>query len=544
MVDAIGTGDRTCTIGRMTGAEAGGPRKTDDNSPPQRRRCETGGGDAHAISSPLPVPGRRSHLARRPCVRVARGRDGLNGLGKTVQAILGAERAGLHRLLVIGPAIARRNWAREFAKWGGRYTPLVLETFDQLPPAVPLRKPYACIVSYEYAVAKREELRAAGPWDVVIADEAHAMKNPQTKRSRAVLAMGGIAEACNRVWALTGTPLTRHAGEIWNLAYTAGVTQLSYNRWCRKYCVEAGPDQIVGSRCERELHEYLRASGWMLRRTKDEVKLQLPPISYHEMIVEPGTISHAEMQAAFENYDERRQEIADKLAYEEELLKMAMGEAHVLSTELVKLLEGMANSVATLRRINGLRKVHPVASIVEAELESDELDKVIIAYIHRSVGDTLERRLLRFGVSHIRGGVPPRLRDKAITDFQIPRYQSCPDGSPSPRVALVQYEAGATAVNLFEAHEVVCLEVPWVGSTLSQLIARAWRLGQRHPVQVRYAVLEDSMDPDVLRTILRRAREISHILDGVPRELLEDKDGFVSRAHGKTRQQLKEMIVG
>ncbi len=469
----------------------------------------------------------------------------MNGLGKTVQAILGAERANLHRLLVVGPAIARKNWAREFEKWGGRYKPLVLETFQNLPPKVPLRQPYACIVSYEYAVHHREALRLAGPWDALIIDEAHGCKNPSTKRSRAILAAGGVAENCDRVWALTGTPLTRHAGEIWNLAFTAGVTPLSYAKWCRKYCVQV-PFGIVGSKDDMldDLHETLKDSGWMLRRTKDEVKLQLPPISYHEMVVEPGTISHEEMQAAFENYDEKRKEIADRLAMEEELLKMAMGQEHMLSTELIRLLEGMASSVSTLRRINGLRKVHPVASIVEAELESDEVDKIIIAYVHRACGDTLEHRLGRFGVSHIRGGVAPGKRDKAITDFQVPRWRACPDGSPSPRVALVQYEAGATAINLFESHEVVCLEVPWVGSTLSQLIARAWRLGQQHPVQVRYAVLDDSMDRQVLTTLLKRAREISHILDGVPRELLEDRDGYLSPRVGKTKVQLREMMLG
>lgn len=464
------------------------------------------------------------------------------GLGKTVQAIDAATIAKLHRILIVGPAIARRNWAREFQKWGGRFQPILLESSKDRPPAVPLRNPYACIASWEYAVAHKEELRDTGPWDVLIIDEAHGVKNPHSKRSQAVLAGGGIAENCNRVWALTGTPLTRHAGEIWNLAFTAGVTDLSYNRWCRKYCIEGGPDQIVGSRLEQELHEFLVASGWMLRRTKDEVKLQLPPISYHELVVEPGTISHAELQAAFPGEEER--DVFGRLEAETELLKMAMGEKHSLSTELVRLLEGMANSVATLRRINGLRKVNPVASIVEAELEADEVEKIIVAYIHRSVGDTLERRLSRFGVSHIRGGVPPKLRDKAITDFQVPRWRSCPDGSPSPRVALVQYEAGATAINLFEAHEVVCLEVPWVGSTLSQLIARAWRLGQQHPVQVRYVVLEDSMDRGVLRTLLRRAREISHILDGVPRDLLENKDGYRNVAHGKTRAQLRGLILG
>lgn len=427
-------------------------------------------------------------------------------------------------------------------KWGGRFAPILLESSKDHPPAVPLRNPYACIASWEYAVAHQEELRAAGPWEVLVVDEAHACKNPQTKRSKAVMGGGGIAEVCDRVWCLTGTPLTRHAGEIWVLAYTAGVTQLPYYKWCRKYCVETGAGEIKGSKEEQELHDFLKASGWMLRRTKDEVKLQLPPISYHETIVEPGTISHAEMQAAFPGEAER--EVYDRSDLEEEMLKMAMGESHCLSTERIKLLEGLAQSVATLRRINGLRKVHPVASIIESELQSDELDKVIVAYIHRSVGDTLERRLSCYGVSHIRGGVAPKARDKAITNFQVPRWQLCPDGTPSPRVALVQYEAGATAINLFESHEVVCLEVPWVGSTLSQLIARAWRLGQQNPVQVRYAVLEDSMDRDVLRTLLRRAREISHILDGVPRELLEDQDGYLSPRHGKTAQQLKEMILG
>jgi SNF2 family DNA or RNA helicase len=291
-----------------------------------------------------------------------------------------------------------------------------------------------------------------------------------------------------------------------------------------------------------DLHEVLKSSGWMLRRTKEEVKLQLPPISYHEMVVEPGTISHAEIAAAFP--EERERDVWNRLTMEEELLKMALGQAHALSSELISLLEGMANSVATLRRINGLRKVHPVATIVESELEADELDKVIIFYVHRSVGDTLEQRLERFGVSHIRGGAAPTLRDKAVTDFQVPHWQKCPDGGPSPRVALVQYEAGSVAINLFAAHEVVCLEVPWTGSSLSQAIARSWRIGQQHPVQVRYAVLEDSMDPDVLRTLLRRAREISHILDGQPRDLIADQGGYLSRAHGKTREELKEMMIG
>lgn len=467
------------------------------------------------------------------------------GLGKTVQAILGAERANLHRLLVVGPAIARKNWEREFLKWSKRYKPLALETFQNLPPKIPLKQPYACIISYEYAVHHRETLRMAGPWDVLIIDEAHGCKNPSTKRSQALLAANGVAENCDRVWALTGTPLTRHAGEIWNLAYTAGVTPLSYAKWCRRYCIQV-PTGIVGSNDMMldDLHETLKASGWMLRRTKDEVKLQLPPISYHEMIVEPGTISNEEMQAAFENYDQRREEIADKLAMEEELLKMAMGQEHLLSTELIKLLEGLASSVSTLRRINGLRKVHPVISIVEAELESDEIDKIVIAYVHRSCGDTMERRLARFGVSHIRGGVSPGKRDKAVTDFQVPSWKTCPDGSKPPRVALVQYEAGATAINLFEAHHMVALEVPWVGSTLSQMIARLWRLGQKHRCEIRYAVMEDSMDRGVLNTILKRAREISHILDGVPRELIEDRDGALSVFHGKSKKQLREMVLG
>jgi len=468
------------------------------------------------------------------------------GLGKTCQAILGAERAHLHRLLVICPAVARLNWAREFFKWGGRFRPFVLTTFKDLPPMIPLRDPYACIVSWEYAMHHRETLRKAGPWDTLIIDEAHGLKNPNTRRSQAILATGGVGEACNRVWALTGTPLTRHAGEVWNLAYTAGVTHLSYGKWCRRYCDEGAPGQVYGSKPEHldELHQVLKDSGWMLRRTKDEVRLQLPPIRYFEMIVEAGIVSRDEMRAAFDDYDEREQEIAAKFDAEQELLKLALGQPHQLTMELVKVLEGMATSVATVRRINGLRKVHPVASIVEQELESDELDKVIIFYVHRSCGDTLEHRLGRFGVSHIRGGIGAGVRDRAIADFQVPHGSRCPDGRPSPRVALVQYEAGGTAINLFEAHEIVCLEVPWVGSSLSQAIARAWRLGQKHPVQVRYAVLEDSMDRQVLTTLLRRAREISHILDGEPRDLLEDKEGYVSPATGKTKAQLREMMLG
>ena len=134
-------------------------------------------------------------------------------VGKTAAAIAGADIISARRVLVVCPAIVRPNWEREFRKWQMlmRTTGLIMTSKDRPTEDV-------AIVSYEL-LSSRPVLLAllAVDWDLMIVDEAHAVKNPSALRTMCLYggdctATKGLASKAKRVWLLSGTPIPNSAG--------------------------------------------------------------------------------------------------------------------------------------------------------------------------------------------------------------------------------------------------------------------------------------------------------------------------------------------
>ena len=102
------------------------------------------------------------------------------GLGKTVQALAALRLIKARTSLVVCPKNVRPGWVREAAKWLDS-TPVNLIT-----PKRPRPKPgHLNIVHYDI-VHRAEILNAikqGGPYDAVICDEAHKLKNTEAKRT-------------------------------------------------------------------------------------------------------------------------------------------------------------------------------------------------------------------------------------------------------------------------------------------------------------------------------------------------------------------------
>ena len=148
------------------------------------------------------------------------------GLGKTIQVLallLGerrgsAERPGAPSLLVV-PASLLGNWRDEAA----RFAPSLKLCF--LHPAVTDRRRLADIaaapeaylagtdlVVTTYAMLVRQTWLAEVSWQLVILDEAQAIRNPATRQSRAVRKLTAAARI-----ALTGTPVENRLADLWAL---------------------------------------------------------------------------------------------------------------------------------------------------------------------------------------------------------------------------------------------------------------------------------------------------------------------------------------
>ena len=119
------------------------------------------------------------------------------GLGKTIEAGLvlcqyWAERK--RRLIVICPAALRRQWAAELSEKFNLSTRILdAQTVRQLRKTGalnPFDQPAVLILSYHYASRLEDDLRAV-PWDLVVIDEAHKLRNAHQRSNRMGQTLGG-----------------------------------------------------------------------------------------------------------------------------------------------------------------------------------------------------------------------------------------------------------------------------------------------------------------------------------------------------------------
>ena len=145
------------------------------------------------------------------------------GLGKTIEAALvlcqyWAERR--RRLLVICPAALRKQWATELAeKFHLPVQVLDKRTWNDLRKQGiydPLSEAKISIVSYNFAAAMEQQLRTT-PWDLVVIDEAHKLRNAHRDSNRTGQALKR-ALAGSRKLLLTATPLQNSLMELYGLS--------------------------------------------------------------------------------------------------------------------------------------------------------------------------------------------------------------------------------------------------------------------------------------------------------------------------------------
>lgn len=172
------------------------------------------------------------------------------GLGKTIEAALvvcqyWAERR--RRLLIICPASLRKQWAQELHEKFAVSTVVV--------DAVSLRKQSAgdmlatlqrqvgkvvVIMSYQFAAKLEAELRAV-PWDVVVIDEAHKLRNAHRASNRTGQALKRALQGRKKLL-LTATPLQNSLMELYGLSTLIDEHMFGDENAFRKQFVNNGGD--------------------------------------------------------------------------------------------------------------------------------------------------------------------------------------------------------------------------------------------------------------------------------------------------------------
>ncbi|MDR1510131.1 MAG: DEAD/DEAH box helicase [Synergistaceae bacterium] len=132
------------------------------------------------------------------------------GLGKTVQILALLEylrkNEGTKTLLII-PSSLLSNWTNETARFAPRLRYAVIRSVRDK-----LDMDGADIFITTYGMAARLESLKKIEWNLIILDEAQAVKNAGTKQARAVKALRSVSKI-----AMTGTPVENRLSDLWSI---------------------------------------------------------------------------------------------------------------------------------------------------------------------------------------------------------------------------------------------------------------------------------------------------------------------------------------
>lgn len=427
------------------------------------------------------------------------------GLGKSAQAIHACDLVGAFQILIVCPAAVRINWDREFTRFSPMDRPCHIITTGKDKPRNGVN-----IISYDLLHTLKDKLTAV-EWDALIIDEAHYLKERSAKRTKAVYGhafKNGIAHKAKHVWRLTGTPMPNDASELYTHLRSAGVVNETYWDFVYRFCAGFESDygyKITGVKNVPQLKELL--AQVMLRRKKEEVMSQLPPITFHNVTVER---SEVELDPWFyENFKPIGiPAFLQSLKDVDQSLKTALSTIktghHHTSDDSLTLLNSFAKSTSTLRRYIGLAKLPKVLDIIEEDLTSGAIDKIVLFAMHQQVIEQTRNRFRKFGAVTLYGGTPTAKRQQNIDKFM--NDKRC-------RVFIGQVVAAGTGITLTSAHEVAFIEADWVPANNAQAAMRCHRVGQTKPVRVRFFTCAGSVDEDVMRVLVHKTREITKVVD-------------------------------
>lgn len=450
------------------------------------------------------------------------------GLGKSAQAITAATRVrelskGPLSVVVLCPAVARDNWAREFERFSKfKWSTEIIYERNQTRNK-PGNQPGSVgrdlvIASYDLATEIRSKFKDDERIGILILDEAQFLKSTESKRTQVTLGREGLVRRADRVWALSGTPAPNHAAELWPILFTFGQTKLTYQEFVDRYCTtyRFNPPrgeprvQITGTRVERidELRGIL--DPVMLRRRKVDVLQDLPSIHFSDVVV-PGCAVDYEIQFVQWTHPTDRRAELEAIVERERNLITAIYDTSETWRHAEAGFSGVVNSVATLRRYTGLQKIRGVADLVRNELENRDYKKIVIFAIHQGVIEGLRHHLRQFKPVTVYGQTPPQKRQANVDKFQK---------NPHCQVFIGNIQAAGTAITLTAAHQVLFAEQSWVPGENAQAAMRCHRIGQERPVTVRFAGMANSIDEKVASVLRRKTKELMHLFDGryVPSE--------------------------
>jgi SNF2 family DNA or RNA helicase len=360
------------------------------------------------------------------------------------------------------------------------------------------------VVVTSYDIATRDvEVLAGVQWDRLLMDEAQDVKNPATKRARALRTL----PARRRV-AMTGTPIENRLSELWAIMDILNPGLLGSREWFNRIFaqpIEVGRDEAALERLRAVVRPFI------LRRAKDEpeVELDLPPITvekdYCKLTIEQASLYQATVDRWFpriESHEDRFGRRGAVLAMLGHLKQVCNHPEMLMHTGMP--LEGRSGKLERL-----------VELLQDVPAEDKSLVFTQYPSFDRLVPYLAERLDRKVGFFH--GRLNAKQRDELLTAFAS-------ENGDGPTILVISIRAGGRGLNLPAANHVFHFDRWWNPAVEQQATDRAHRLGQHKPVYVHSLICTGTLEERIDQLLDSKRELVEKVMAGRSEDWLGDLD--------------------
>jgi len=409
------------------------------------------------------------------------------GLGKTLQVLTlltllkqRGDTAGVPALLVV-PASLLQNWRNESARFTpelrfGILHPMALDD-DELQkltatPELFLRRFDAVVTTYGM-LSRLESLRQI-TWTAIIVDEAQAIKNPQSKQSKAVRALHST-----RRLALTGTPVENRITDLWSIFDFISPGLLGnltgFKEFAKKLNTEEGG---VNYAPLRQL-----TKPYIMRRLKTDKRIISDLPDKTEMKV---YCQLAKPQAVL--YQQAVRAMAKDLTDADDLQRRGLVFKYLMMFKQICNHPAQFSGSGEYDAASG-GKFLRLAEIAE-EISSRQ-EKMLVFTQFKEITEPLHEHLTRsFGRPGLilHGGTSIKQRQQLVEQFQ---------SEAGPPFFVLSLKAAGIGLNLTAANHVVHFDRWWNPAVENQATDRAFRIGQHRNVLVHKFICRGTVEEKI-----------------------------------------------
>lgn len=404
------------------------------------------------------------------------------GLGKTVQIItllLDEKLHGHGVSLIVCPASLVYNWENEIRTFAPELcvkTVAGSQSEREEILSVPVNERFAdCdVVITSYDLLKRDiAFYLDQQFRFQVIDEAQYIKNASTQAAKAVKAIRSGTR-----FALTGTPIENHLGELWSIFdYLMPGFLFTAQKFRKRF-----ETPIVREQDMEALSVLRKLTGpFLMRRLKKDVLKELPN--------KLETVLYSGMEG-----DQKQLYQANAAKLKEQLLRSDDSEygkeRMQILAELMKLRQICCEpSLCYAGYKGGSAKLETCMELLENGTGAGH--KILLFSQFTSMLELIAKRLDKEKISYymLTGATPKRERIQMVSSFQ----------KDEVKVFLISLKAGGTGLNLTAADVVIHYDPWWNVAAQNQATDRAHRIGQENQVTVFRLITKHTIEENILK---------------------------------------------